>query len=43
MAFDEVAKAASATADPSAVSAKLADALQFCVGCHQTYRFETRR
>lgn len=43
MAFDEVAKAASATADPSAVSAKLADALQFCVACHQTYRFETRR
>jgi cytochrome c556 len=43
MAFDEVAKAAIATADPSAVSAKLADALQFCVACHQTYRFETRR
>ncbi|MGZ9020132.1 MAG: hypothetical protein ACXW3S_09250 [Rhodoplanes sp.] len=43
MAFDEVAKAASATPDASAVSAKLSDALQFCVGCHQTYRFDTRR
>lgn len=43
MAFDEVAKAASATPDASAVSAKLSDALQFCVACHQTYRFDTRR
>ncbi|MFY9735002.1 MAG: hypothetical protein WAL02_07690 [Rhodoplanes sp.] len=43
MAFDEVAKAASETQDPSAVSAKLADALQFCVACHQTYRFTVKK
>jgi len=43
IAFDEVAKAASATQDPSAVSAKLADALQFCVVCHQTYRFTAKK
>ena len=43
IAFDEVAKAASATQDPSAVSAKLADALQFCVACHQTYRFTVKK
>ena len=42
MAFDEVAKTASATPEPSAVSAKLADALQFCVACHQTYRFTVK-
>jgi len=42
MAFDDVAKTASATPEPSAVSAKLADALQFCVACHQTYRFTVK-
>lgn len=43
MAFDEVAKAARTTRDPSAVSAKLADALQFCVTCHEAYRFTVKK
>jgi hypothetical protein len=42
ISFDEVAKAASATPEASAVSAKLADALQFCIACHRTYRFAVR-
>lgn len=42
MAFDAVAAAATANPDASAVSAKLADALQFCIACHQTYRFSAR-
>ena len=42
ISFDEVAKAASANLEASAVSAKLADALQFCVACHRTYRFAVR-
>jgi cytochrome c556 len=43
MAFDEVAKATRATRDPSAMSAKLADALQFCVTCHEAYRFTIKK
>jgi hypothetical protein len=43
MAFDEVANAARATSDPSAVSAKLADALQYCVTCHEAYRFTVKK
>jgi hypothetical protein len=39
MAFDAVVGAATANPEASAVSAKLADALQFCIACHQTYRF----
>ena len=42
ISFDEVATAASASPEASAVSAKLADALQFCIACHRTYRFAVR-
>lgn len=42
MAFDAVADAANANPDPSVVSAKLGEAMQFCVACHQTYRFTVK-
>jgi hypothetical protein len=42
ISFDEVAKTASSNPEASAVSAKLADALQFCVACHRTYRFAVK-
>ena len=42
ISFDEVATAASTNPDASAVSAKLADTLQFCIACHRAYRFAVR-
>lgn len=42
MAFDAVADAANAGSDPAAISAKLAETMQFCVACHQMYRFTTK-
>jgi cytochrome c556 len=41
-AFDAVAAATSA-GDPVAVSAKLGDAMQFCVSCHQSFRFAAKQ
>jgi cytochrome c556 len=42
LAFDAVAEAAATKAEPSAVSAKLADAMLYCTACHQTYRFTVK-
>lgn len=42
MAFDAVADAATTSSDPSTVSSKLGEAMQFCVTCHQSYRFTTK-
>ncbi len=39
MSFDAVADAAKVNSDPTIVSAKLGEAMAFCVACHQAYRF----
>ena len=41
-AFDAVAEATS-TGDPAAVSLKLGEAMQFCVACHELFRFVAKR
>ncbi len=41
-AFDALSDAAMASADPAIVSSKLAEALELCVGCHQTYRLSPK-
>ena len=38
-AFDQVAEAANAGAAPEVVSARLGEAMQFCVACHESFRF----
>ncbi len=42
MAFDAVADAAITSREASVVSAKLGQATQFCVACHEAYRFTTK-
>jgi hypothetical protein len=42
MQFDAIAEAAESGADAIAVSAKLGEAMQYCVACHETYRFTSK-
>jgi cytochrome c556 len=42
MSFDGIAEAADSGADAAAVSTKLGETLQFCVACHEAYRFTSR-
>ena len=39
LAFDAVAETATGKRDAAAVSAKVAETMQFCNACHQGYRF----
>jgi len=43
MAFDAVAEAAEKDRNAAAVSAKLGEAMQYCVACHETYRFTIKK
>jgi hypothetical protein len=43
MSFDAIAQAADSGSDATVVSAKLGEALQFCVACHEAYRFTPKK
>ncbi len=40
--FDKVAEAANASAAPEIVSARLGETMQFCVACHESFRFASK-